>query len=300
MEEHTESPTDDDSVDEFINVHCLEVEDVDCRISKNKEMLTRWQEEKAFVRQLENDMMLREALDTVAHDRERSSDANMWFSSGMKTTNRAFNNQLDMVCDLDREAKRATELSHGDPVWDHAETELESMLTMTRIFQDEEGDFKFLHNRTPSQLLEFMEWRAVSGDEAAAAPKQVCEVEVQSLQDVPRPSAEHTASEDAKPSAEPRPVASCRGDEVKPVASPSQSFPSVAVAQLPPAQSSSSTAPPVSSHGRISKTEELETVPDPLFLSPSASKTASELPSPGAKVLPAPHTAKGEGPSPVK
>jgi len=173
MEEDTELPS-DDSFDEFIKAHYLEVADtpsnIDYWIGKNKEILTRWQEEKAFVMQLEDDMTLREVFRIVINKRERTSDADMWFSSGIMTINRAFNNRFNMVCELVRQAKQTTELLQNDMAWDCVTTELDRMLTMTRIFQDEEGDFKFLYDKTRSTAIEFTQWRAIPENETAAAP----------------------------------------------------------------------------------------------------------------------------------
>jgi hypothetical protein len=65
-----------------------------------------------------------------------------------------------MACELVREAKRATELSKNDKCSDGVKTEIEFVPRMTRQFQDEEGAFKFVYERTRSQMLEFVKWRA--------------------------------------------------------------------------------------------------------------------------------------------
>jgi hypothetical protein len=52
MEEDREFPSDNSS-DDFINVQYFKVKDIDYWIDRNKEIRTRWQEEKAFVVQLE-------------------------------------------------------------------------------------------------------------------------------------------------------------------------------------------------------------------------------------------------------
>jgi hypothetical protein len=102
MEEDREFPSDDDSIDEFINrhAHYSEVEDLDYWIHRNKLIRTRWQMEKAFMTQLEEDMTLHEIFDIVINKREHTSNANTWFSSGIMTIDRAFDNRFDMACEL--------------------------------------------------------------------------------------------------------------------------------------------------------------------------------------------------------
>jgi hypothetical protein len=166
-----------DSIYAFIDAHYLEVEDTYDWIDRNKEIQTRWQEEKAFVMQLEGDMMLREIFDIVINKREHTRVIQLeenihWFSSGIMTIDRAFRNRFDMACELVRETKRATELSRNDIFLDGVKTELERVLTMTRIFEDEEGAFKLLYEKTRSVLIEFVEWRADRENETVAAATQ--------------------------------------------------------------------------------------------------------------------------------
>jgi hypothetical protein len=141
-----------------MNAHYFEVEDIDYWIDRNKEILTRWQEEKAFVMQLKADMKLQEIFGIVINKTEHTSDANIGFSSGIMTIDRAFSNRFDMACELVREAERATELSKNDKLsdglskndelLDGVRTELEDVLEMTRLFKDEEGAFNFFYERT--------------------------------------------------------------------------------------------------------------------------------------------------------
>ena len=64
--------------------------------------------------------------------------------------------QVNMASELVREAKRATELPKNNKRLDGVKTEIEFVLRMTRQFQDEEGAFKFVYERTRSQMLEFV------------------------------------------------------------------------------------------------------------------------------------------------
>jgi hypothetical protein len=159
VEEDRESPS-DDSFDDFIDKHYFEVEDMDYWIDRIKEILTRWQEEKAFVMQLEDDVVIRDVFGVVVNERERTDDENVWFSSGIKTINRAAMNRFNMLSAMDREEKLATELSKNDECLDGVAKELEHFMIMMRTFQNE-GDFDFLYKRTRSAILqEFVNWRA--------------------------------------------------------------------------------------------------------------------------------------------
>jgi hypothetical protein len=161
MEEDREYPSDDSitSIDNFLEAHYCEVGDINFWVVRNTEIRTRWQEENEFTLQLDADMTLREIFGIVINRRERINDGNMWFPSGIMTIVRAFKNRFNMACELVSEAKRATELTQNDERLDWVKTELECVLRMTGLFQDEEGAFKLLHDKTRSQLLEFVKWR---------------------------------------------------------------------------------------------------------------------------------------------
>ena len=106
--------------------------------------------------QLEDDV-----FGVVVNERERTDDENVWFSSGIKTINRAAMNRFNMLSAMDREEKLATELSKNDECLDGVAKELEHFMIMMRTFQNEEGDFDFLYKRTRSAILqEFVNWRA--------------------------------------------------------------------------------------------------------------------------------------------
>ena len=181
MEEDSESASDDsdDSNVKFINAHYLNVEDggIDCWMDSNKEIQTRWQGEKAFVMQLEDDMMLRQIFDIVINKRKDERDIQLKyenknsFFSGIMTIDRAFNNRFNMACELVRETKRDTELSQNDKRLglDAVRTELERVMRMTSLFKDEEGSFKILYEKTRRLLIEFVESRVTESETMAAA-----------------------------------------------------------------------------------------------------------------------------------
>lgn len=177
MEEDRKSS--EDNVVEFIDAHYFEMEDMDYWIERNKEICTRWQEEKEFVMQLQDDVAIRDVFGVVINQKE--GERNVWFSSGIMTVNRAFKNRFNIVCELVREAKNATELSKNDELLDGVVKELEHLMIMMRKFQNEEGDFRFCYERTQSILREFVKWRADPGKETVAVATQADDEEVSNL-----------------------------------------------------------------------------------------------------------------------
>jgi hypothetical protein len=73
-----------------------------------------------------------------------------------------------MVCELVREAKTVTKLEKKDERLDGLTKELEHVMIMLSQFQDEEGDFKFMHERTRSILQEFVKRRSGLQDKKEA------------------------------------------------------------------------------------------------------------------------------------
>jgi hypothetical protein len=158
------------SDDVFMNAHYFEMEDMGYWIDRNKEIRTRWQEEKEFTMQLKEDVALRDTFRVVIGKRERTDEEDVWFSSGMKTINRAFKNRFNMICEVVRETKIATALSEKDLRLDEVAKELEHVMIMMGQFQEEEGDFKFFYDQTRRILQEFVKWKT---NEAKETPAQV-------------------------------------------------------------------------------------------------------------------------------
>jgi len=154
----------DVGAEEFIEKHYCEVKGLDYWIDRNVEIRTREQAEMEFVKQLKRDLGLRVVLESMMSEQKHTSDDDddeegMWFSSGIMTIDRAVGNRFDMACELVREAKRDTVLSRDDKHLDAVKTELDSIVLLTRKFQDEEGTFKVLCKKAESKLHEFKEWR---------------------------------------------------------------------------------------------------------------------------------------------
>jgi hypothetical protein len=147
------------SDDVFMNTHYFEMEDMGHWIDRNKEICTRWQEEKEFTMQLKDDVVLRDIFRVVIDKRERTEEEDVWLSSGMKTINRAFKNRFNMVCEVVREAKLATTDSDKDLGLDEVAKELNHVMIMMGQFQEEEGDFKFFYEQTAHLLREFVKWK---------------------------------------------------------------------------------------------------------------------------------------------
>jgi hypothetical protein len=78
MEEEKKLPS-EDAVNEFMKAHYFEVEDIDYWIDRNKEILTRWQEEQEFKIQLEDDVVLRDIFRAAQNKREDTGDEDVWF-----------------------------------------------------------------------------------------------------------------------------------------------------------------------------------------------------------------------------
>lgn len=155
----------DVGVEDFIKKHYYEVEGLEYWINKNVEIRVREQVEMEFVKQLKRDLGLCVVLESMMSEHKDTSDddddeADMWYSSGIMTIDRALCNQFDMACELVREAKKDTILWRDDEHLGAVKTELDRIVLMTCKFQDEGRTFKMLWKKSKAILHEFKQWRS--------------------------------------------------------------------------------------------------------------------------------------------
>lgn len=122
----------------------------------SKELLTRWQVESEFVKQLKQDPILRQVLYVVVNHEEHEEDDPV-FESALKTIYRAFSNRFDMVCALARQSKQTT--GAKEEQLNAVEKEIKNLCSMTHIFKNESGSFGVFEEKLVSELIEFVNWR---------------------------------------------------------------------------------------------------------------------------------------------